>query len=98
MVLRNLRRGLEEAQCFSAGVRKKTNHHQELQLLQQGEQNWVGNSALRDLYSTVCVASGQLSSESVRSHGYLCMLYLLWADFSGELRHPASVEISEFYS
>lgn len=40
--------------------------HQELQLLEQGEQNRVGSSALRDLYSMVCVAPGQLSSQSVR--------------------------------
>lgn len=52
---------------FQQGQGRRQTQHQELQLLEQGEQNWVGSSALRDLYSMVCVASGQLGSESVRS-------------------------------
>lgn len=48
------------------GQGRRQTQLQELQLLAQGEQNWVGSSALRDLYSMACVASGQQSSENIR--------------------------------
>lgn len=52
---------------FSRGKAEEEHSTRSNQLQDQGVQNWVGSSVLRDSYFMLCMASGQLSSEGVRS-------------------------------
>ena len=52
---------------FSRGKEEEEHSARNNRLQEQGVQNWVGSSVLRDSHFMLCMASGQLSAEGVRS-------------------------------